>query len=200
MVELSPRAHRVQVITGVITALVVMLVLLVYPNAIQNSITQLEKIQKRGTIKFLTLNSASTYYQDGEGGNGFEYHLGLMFSEYIKVEAEFVTVANFADLYPELLFGSGDIAAAGLSKNESQFSHAVIYGPRYYEVTNQILYRRGDIDKPRKINDLFDGSLRVISGTSQAKLLQRLQRTYPDLTWTEADDIASEELIELVDD
>ena len=200
MVELSPRAHRIQVITGVITALVVMLVLLVYPNAIQNSITQLEKIQKRGTIKFLTLNSASTYYQDGEGGNGFEYHLGLMFSEYIKVEAEFTTVARFADLYPELLFGSGDIAAAGLSKNESQFSHAVIYGPRYYEVTNQILYRRGDIKKPREINDLIDGSLRVISGTSQVRLLQRLQRTYPELTWTETDDIASEELIELVDD
>jgi membrane-bound lytic murein transglycosylase F len=200
MVELSPRAHRVQVISGVFIALVVMLVLIVYPNAIQNSITQLEKIQKRGTIKFLTLNSASTYYQDGEGGNGFEYHLGLLFSQHINVEAKFITVSSFADLYPELLFGSGDIAAAGLSRNESEFSHAVMYGPRYFEVTNQVLYRRGNVEKPSEISDLFDGSLRVISGTSQVKLLRRLQLHYPELSWIETDDIASEELVELVDD
>ncbi len=200
MVELSPRAHRVQVFFGIFAALVVMLVLIVYPNAIRNSITQLEKIQKRGTIKFLTLNSASTYYQDGQGSNGFEYHLGLLFSEYIKVEAKFITVSSFAELYPELLFDSGDIIAAGLSKNESEFSHAVMYGPRYFEVTNQVLYRRGNVEKPSEISDLFDGSLRVISGTSQVKLLRRLQNNYPELSWIETDDIASEELVELVED
>lgn len=200
MVELSPRAHRIQVIFGVIAALAVMLLLIVYPSVTQNSITQLEKIQQRGYIKFLTLNSASTYYQDNQGENGFEYHLGLLFSDYIEVEARFITVSRFSDLYPELLFGSGDIVAAGLSKNESEFSHAVIYGPRYYEVSNQILYRRGSVERPRKINDLFDGSLRVISGTSQVKLLHRLQKNHPLLSWIEEYDIASEELVELVEE
>ena len=200
MVELSPRAHRVQIIAGITVALVVILLLIVYPNVTQNSKTQLEKIQNRGHINFLTLNSASTYYQDNEGANGFEYHLGLLFSEYIGVEARFVTVSNFANLYPELLFGSGDIVAAGLSKNESEFSHAVMYGPRYYEVANQVLYRRGNIDRPREISDLFEGSLHVLSGTSQAKLLRQLQDSYADLSWIENDDIASEELVELVEE
>ena len=200
MVELSPRAHRIQVIFGVIAALVVMFLLIVYPSVTQNSITQLEKIQQRGYIKFLTLNSASTYYQDNQGENGFEYHLGLLFSDYIEVEARFITVSRFSDLYPELLFGSGDIVAAGLSKNESEFSHAVIYGPRYYDVSNQILYRRGSVERPREINDLFDGSLRVISGTSQVKLLHRLQKNHPQLSWIEEHDIASEELVELVEE
>jgi len=200
MVELSPRAHRIQVIFGVIAALVVMFLLIVYPSVTQNSITQLEKIQQRGYIKFLTLNSASTYYQDNQGENGFEYQLGLLFSDYIEVEARFITVSRFSDLYPELLFGSGDIVAAGLSKNESEFSHAVIYGPRYYEVSNQILYRRESVERPRKINDLFDGSLRVISGTSQVKLLRRLQKNHPQLAWIEEHDIASEELVELVEE
>jgi membrane-bound lytic murein transglycosylase F len=200
MVELSPRAYRIQVISGVIAALVVMLLMMVFPSVTRNSMTELEKIQQRGYIEFLTLNSASTYYQDNEGENGFEYHLGLLFSEYIDVEARFVTVSRFADLYTELLFGSGDIVAAGLSKNESEFSNAVVYGPRYYEVTNQILYRRGSVERPKKINDLFGASLRVISGTSQVKLLQQLQRSYADLSWLESDDIASEELIELVEE
>ena len=199
MVALSPRAHRVQVISGIIAALVVMLVLIVYPSVTQNSITQLEKIQQRGYIKFLTLNSASTYYQDNEGETGFEYQLGLLFSEYIEVEAQFVTVSRFADLYPELLYGSGDIVAAGLSKNESEFSNAVMYGPRYYEVENQILYRRGSVERPREISDLFGGSLHVISGTSQVKLLHQLQMNYPDLSWREVEDIAVEELVEMVE-
>lgn len=200
MVGLSPRAHKIQVISGVITALAVILLLIVYPGMIQNSLTHVEKIQQRGHIKFLTLNSASTYYQDIIGENGFEYHLGLMFSEYIGVEARFITVSRFADLYPELLFGSGDIIAAGLSKNESQFSHAVMYGPGYYEVKNQILYRRGSNDRPTQIRDLLGASLQVISGTSQAKLLRQLQLSYPDLSWVETDDIATEELVELVEE
>ena len=199
MVELSPRAHRAQVISGVIAALVVMLLLIVYPSVTKNSMTQLEKIQQRGYIKFLTLNSASTYYQDSEGETGFEYQLGLLFSEYIEVEAKFITVSRFADLYPELLYGSGDIVAAGLSKNESEFSNAVMYGPRYYEVTNQILYRRGNVERPREISDLFGGTLQVISGTSQVKLLHQLQDNYPELSWIESDDIAIEELVELVE-
>lgn len=200
MVELSPRAQRIQVIAGLGAALVVILLLIVYPSMIQNSLTQLEKIQQRGHIKFLTLNSASTYYHDNIGENGFEYQLGVMFGDHIGVKAEFITVPGFADLYTELLFGSGDIVAAGLSINESQYSNAVMYGPRYYEVKNQILYRRGSIDRPRQIKDLLGASLYVIGGSSQAKLLRQLQRSYPELTWVETDDIATEELIELVEE
>ena len=46
--------------------------------------------------------------------------------------------------------------------------------------------------------DLYKGSLQVIEGTAQAKLLRELQQDYPDLVWKEVDDIASEELIEQV--
>ncbi len=123
-----------------------------------------------------------------------------MFGKFIGVEAKFITVPHFADLYPELLFGSGDVIAAGLSKNESSFSNAVLYGPEYYEVANQILFRKGTVERPRKIDDLSGGTLKVISGSSQAKLLRKLQRRYQDLTWIESDDIDSEELIEQVED
>jgi membrane-bound lytic murein transglycosylase F len=200
MVELSPRAHRIQLISGIVGAVIVILMLIVYPNVTQKNLTQLETIKDRGYVRFLTLNSASTYYQNINETNGFEYQLGLLFGKFIGVEAKFVTVSHFADLYPELLFGSGDIIAAGLSKNESSFSNAVLYGPEYYEVTNQILFRKGTVERPRKIDDLSGGTLKVISGSSQAKLLRKLQRRYQDLTWIESDNIDSEELIEQVED
>ena len=199
MVALSPFAHRVQLISGVIAALVVLTVLIISPGMNKQALTTLEIIQNRGDINVLTLNSATTYYQDIEGSNGFEYHLANWFAESIGVEARFITVTRFADLYPELLFGTGDIVAAGLSENESDFSRSVSYGPRYYEVANQVLYRKFRADRPRKVVDLIGGSLKVISGTAHVKQLQELQNQFSRLTWVEVDDIAAEELIEQVD-
>ncbi len=184
--------------SGPFVALLILATLIIKPGTTDKNLNTLEKIQQRGHLKVLTLNSASTYYQGADGSDGFEYHLAKLFSEYIGVEVQFITVPRFRDLYPELLFGTGDIVAAGLTKNESEYSPAVIYGPRYYEVENQILYRKGNVERPREIPDLYNGTLKAIGGTAQAKLLRDLQQDYPDLVWKEADDIASEELIEQV--
>ena len=197
--ELSPLAHRAQLVSGFIAAAIILVYLTLLPGSDERELSTLEKIQKRGHLKVLTLNSATTYYQDIDTENGFEYRLARWFADSIGVKAQFIVVPSFAELYPELLFGSGDIIAAGLSADESSYSSTVAYGPGYYEVANQVLYRKFSADRPRKIRDLVGGGLKVISGTAQVKLLQSLQTQYPDLTWIEVDDIASEELIEQVD-
>ncbi len=199
MAELSSLWHRVQLTSGIIAALVLLLVLIFQPGITKKPLTQLEKIQQRGYIRILTLNSASTYYLDIDSPNGFEYQLARWFCESIGVEAGFITVSQFSDLYTELLFGTGDIAAAGLSQDESEFSSAVIYGPRYYEVKSQVLYRNGSVERPRKLEDIASQNMYIIRGSSQSNLLHKLKPQYPNLIWTEVDDIATEELIALVD-
>jgi membrane-bound lytic murein transglycosylase F len=194
----SPDISTIRMISGPFVALLILVILIFKPGTTEKKLTTLEEIQQRGYLKVLTLNSASTYYQGINGSDGFEYQLAKLFGEHIGVEAQFITVPRFRDLYPELLFGTGDIVAAGLTKNESEYSRAVVYGPRYYEVENQILYRKGNVERPREIPDLYNGTLQAISGTAQAKLLRDLQQDYPDLVWKEVDDIASEELIEQV--
>ena len=116
MVELSPFAHRVQLISGLIAALAVLIILIISPGIDSGARSTLEKIQQRGYLNVLTLNSATTYYQDIDGPNGFEYHLASWFAESIGVKARFITIPSFNELYPELLFGTGDIVAAGLSQ------------------------------------------------------------------------------------
>jgi membrane-bound lytic murein transglycosylase F len=199
MVELSPIAHRVQLISGFIAACAVLAYLTISPGIEDRALTSLEKIQKRGYLKVLTINGDTTYYQDSEGSNGFEYHLAGLFADSIGVEARFITVPNFSDIYPELLFGSGDLAAAGLSENDSRYSRSVAYGPTYYSVAKQVLYRKFSVDRPRKPGDLIGGRLKVISGTAHVRQLQDMRVAYPDLTWIEVDDVSSEELIEQVD-
>ncbi len=199
MAELSSFWHRVQLTTGFLAAVLVLLALIFQPGIEKKKPNALEKIQQRGYLRILTLNSASTYYLDIEGPNGFEFQLARWFSESIGVEAGFITVSQFADLYTELLFGTGDIVAAGLSEKESEFSSAVLYGPRYYEVKSQVLYRKGRIKRSRSIKEIAKENLHIIRGGSQAALLRELKKTNPELIWTEVDDIASDELIEMVD-
>lgn len=199
MAELSTFWHRVQITTGVIAALLVLLAFIFQPGITDKKLTELEKIQQRGYLRILTLNSASTYYLDIESPNGFEYQLAGWFSEFIGVEPGFITVSQFSDLYTELLFGTGDIAAAGLSQGESAFSTTVVYGPPYYQVTSQMIYRNGDVERPRALVDIAGDDLYVIRGSSQSRLLHDLKKDYPQLVWTELDDIGVEELIELVD-
>lgn len=199
MAELSTFWHRVQLTTGLIVALLILMALSFQPWITQDPPTQLEKIQQRGYLRILTLNSASTYFLDIDSPSGFEYQLARWFSESIGVEAGFITVSQFSDLYTELLFGTGDIAAAGLSEDESEFSSAVVYGPRYFEVKSQVLYRNGDVERPRKLVDIAGDGLHIIRGASQSRLLHSLKEEHPKLVWTEVDDIGVEELIELVD-
>ena len=199
MAELSKFWHRVQLITGLFAAILVLVGLIIQPGITRKPLSQLEIIQQRGYIRILTLNSASTYYLDIDSPNGFEYQLARWFSESIGVEAGFIVVSRFSDLYTELLFGTGDIAAAGLSDGESEFSSAVVYGPRYYEVKSQLLYRSGSVEKPRDLDDIGEESIHIIRGTSHSRMLNDLKKQHPELTWVEVDDIATEELIEQVD-
>ncbi|MDJ0833415.1 MAG: transporter substrate-binding domain-containing protein, partial [Gammaproteobacteria bacterium] len=171
-----------------------------YPLYTNVAANQLDSIKQQGELKVLTLNAASTYYMDSNGANGFEYQLAKMFAESIGVELKMITVDKYADIYPELIFNTGDIAAAGLSKQDGVNHTSIMFSSPYHEVKQQVLYRKGQHKRPRQIDDLQNGLLEVIDGTSHSHLLRRLESEYPDLSWRTNNDVATEELIELVEE
>lgn len=199
MAELSPFAHRAQLVSGFIAASIILVYLTLLPGTDERSLTAVELIQKRGHLNVLTLNSATTYYEDVDTANGFEYQLVQWFAESLGVEARFIALPGFAEIYNELRFGTGDVAAAGLSRDDSTSSRSIVYGPQYYEVRNQLLYRKGNKPRPRTIEDLADTSIKVVSGSAQVNILESLQAEHPQLSWIEEPAIGSEELIEQVD-
>ena len=191
MVWLSPVAHWIQVITGVTGALLI-LWLLIFQPGLQQPANQLAQIKQHGYLRALTLN------RDVGRANGFEYQLVRWFSESIGVKADFIPVSRLADLETELLFSSGDIIAAGLSQGESRYRSALRYGPAYYQVKSQVIYRNGHVKRPKKLQDIVSTSLYLIEGSGQSHLLQRLKQQQSKLTWT-AVDMTPEALIEQVD-
>jgi membrane-bound lytic murein transglycosylase F len=200
MSELSPRAYRIQFTLGLIAVSLVVLFLVVRPQMEAQKLSELERIQATGKLRILTLNSASTYYQGRSSAGGFEYQLANWFAESIGVEPVFTVVPQYADLYPELLFGSGDLISAGLSEDESRFSPLVDYSPPYYQTRNQLVYKKNQVESPESLYNIIGSSLKVLSGTRHSKLLHDQQTKFKDLIWIEAEDIATEELIEQVND
>ncbi len=200
MVELSPRAHRLHVVAGLFVALLLLGVLVFIPLFNEEPLNQLQQIQQRGELRVLSRNAASTWFQGTEGDDGFEYQLAHLFADFIGVKLRMLETDSFDELYRALVFGDGDIGAAGLSEQDiDQQVTAVDFGPGYHQVRQQLIYRRGAFKRPKTIEDLGNGVVEVISGTSHERLLRRLQQEHPGLAWRVNEDMAIEELIELVD-
>ena len=200
MVELSPRAHRLHLLSGLLVALLLLALLVAVPLFSEEPLNRLQQIQQRGELRVLSRNAASTWYQGANGPDGLEYQLAQLFAEFIGVELRMVEVDQYGELYKELLFGDGDIGAAGLSQQDiDEEEMAISFGPAYHQVSQQLIYRKGSVERPRKIEDLKEGVIEVIAGSSHERLLKRLQKEYPELSWRANDDMAAEELIELVD-
>lgn len=172
---------------------------ILFPRLDKLPLSHLEQIQKNKIIKFVTYNSASTYYQNSYGYDGFEYQLAKGFAEYIDVEAKFITVQNFSEMQNKVIFNDVDIAAAGLSDliTESEY---VQFGPRYYHVIPQVIYKKG-APQYKSINEFGNTHLEAPNNSSNIALLDQLSdKTYINLNWTELDDIAVEEAIEMVNE
>ena len=185
---------------GIVSVILIFSILVAIPYFSKDPTSHLQTIKQNGVLKVLTLNAASTYYQDANGGNGFEYQLAKLFAESIGVQLNMIPVNRFSNIYPELQFGTADLAAAGLSEQDKPEINSIKYSPSYHQVTQQLLYRKGQHPRPKKLTDINSGVVEVIDGTSHEFLLAGLKKEIPDLSWRVNEEIGPEELIELVDE
>jgi len=145
------------------------LIVLLIATSGDNRLTQVEKIQQRGSLIMLTVNGASTYFLGPEGETGFEYELALDFADYLGVALEVITVPTVADLIPALRAGRGDFIAANLTRIPERQSE-LRFGPVYEEVRQVVVYRRGSA-RPSSLEDMSDGRLALLEGSAYKSLL-----------------------------
>lgn len=69
-------------------------------------LSDLEKVIKRGHLVVLTLPGATTYFEDGDGKNGFEYVLAKAFADSLGVGLKVTTKSTL----PSLLLSVGGTA------------------------------------------------------------------------------------------
>lgn len=157
--------------------------------------TALEQVLETGTLRVLSRNGPTTYYEGPHGRTGFEYVLLQGFADYLGVELEVIDEASLTTMLHRVATGQADLAAAGLSITP-QRARKVLFTQPYLEVTQQLIYRRG-APRPESIADL-DGQLLVIGGSSHVERLRELKKQYPELSWQEQDNLEMIDLLEMV--
>ncbi|MGA7800969.1 MAG: membrane-bound lytic murein transglycosylase MltF [Gammaproteobacteria bacterium] len=157
--------------------------------------TQLQQVKRSGELVVVTRNGPTTYYEGPNGPAGFEYDLAKMFADYLGVSLKIKVADNVSDILPMVIGGKADLAAAGLAVT-SQRATKIRFGPSYYQVTPQLIYRVGT--RPPSSLDELDGHLEVVAGSSNAALLRRLKATHPLLSFHTNPNADSDQLLYLV--
>jgi len=183
---------------GLGTVFTIFACFIVSPLLLKSDVSQLDLIKQQGFIRFVTYNSASTLIQNEKGKDGFEYQLAHGFAEHIGVKAKFITVQNFKEIFDHIIYKDADIAAAGLTQFNSD-SDWVQFGPRYYQVTPQIIYKKGTT-RYKSVKSFGNTLLEVTSNSGNNTIFNDLSQKYPKLNWQTLNDIGAEEAIEMVND
>ncbi|TVR93023.1 MAG: membrane-bound lytic murein transglycosylase MltF [Wenzhouxiangellaceae bacterium] len=167
--------------------------LLLFALSGNSPVSQVERIHARGSLVMLTLNGASTYFQGPDGETGFEYEMALAFSDHVGVPLEVITLPTISELLKALRQGHGDFIAANLSRTLERQAD-LRFGPAYDAVAPVVVYRRGN-RRPGSLEDMNDGRLVIVSGTSYEPLLKRLA---PELQWTVDSQASIEDLLDAI--
>jgi membrane-bound lytic murein transglycosylase F len=160
--------------------------------------TALEKIKAKKKLTVVTRNSPTTYFEGHDGLTGMEYNLLTLFAERLGVDLNIKVNNNLAKIISMVEHSKVDLAAAGLTITEQRKKH-VRFGPVYQNISQQLIYRtRTGKRRPKKIDDLIGSDIEVVSNSSHAETLKRLQKDHPELRWQETEQADSEELMQHV--
>ena len=130
----------------------------------------------------LTLPGATTYFEDGQGKNGFDYLLAKQFAESLGVKLVVQPKFTLPSLLRSIDRPSGDFAAANLVITEKR-KESFLFSNPYHHVIQQVIYKAGD-QRPRSLEELTE-QLVVISDSSHSEQLVTLSEDRPNLSWIE---------------
>ncbi|TSA53367.1 MAG: membrane-bound lytic murein transglycosylase MltF [Nitrosomonadaceae bacterium] len=147
---------------------------------------------KTDELVVITVNSPDTYYENSDGSYaGLEFDLVTEFANELGVEVKFKVMPRLSQALLALENPQGHFAA-GLNVTDKHGSGAR-FGPVYQRTQPQVAYNT-DYPKPRNIQDLAGGSIKIATGTSHAERLNEARQQVPGLKWSEVD-IPAEELL-----
>lgn len=174
--------------------------------------SEFQKIQERGVLRVGTLNNQLSYYIGPDGPAGLDYELARKFAEELGVKLEIKPAFRQADLFPALKKGDIDLIATGLNQT-SQAVKRFRPGPAYYYVSQQVVYKKGQL-RPRslkrlikyqatQVEDTEDSSaaastLQIVEQSQYVPTLTALKKQYPELQFEIVGDADTRDLLKNV--
>ncbi|ARU57541.1 lytic transglycosylase [Oleiphilus messinensis] len=144
----------------------------------------------------ITRNAPTIYYEGKDGPAGFEYEISKLFAEHLGVELRLRVAESVTELNDVVAKNYAHFAAAGIAVTPAKLEQFRFSSP-YMEVTQQLVYRRGT-QKPTDLSDLIGKRIIVQQGSHQAERLRDYRQDIKALSWSEADDLDTSDLLRLI--
>jgi len=158
----------------------------------------LEQIKIEGELQVVTRLGLTTYYTGPKGRAGLEYDLAQRFADELGVRLNMIVVDDLTEVISMVADQQVHFAAAGLAINHERKS-LVRFTPPYQAVTQQFVYRQDSSPLPADLSEFNEKYfLKVVNGSYQVNLLERLQKIYPQLRWQALSEIDPSTLLEQI--
>ena len=151
-----------------------------------------ESVQESGTLKVISRNGPTTYYEDRAGPTGFEYELAKMFADYLGVELEIIVHHSIEEIFQGLEENKAHLAAAGPERQKR-----LNFSPSYMDVEQYVLYRT-DRTRPKTVEDLVDSRIAIMANSSHEEILEELSQSIPNLSFRAATDVETVDLLDML--
>ncbi len=178
-----------------LTVTFVFVSILIHNQDLGTATGTLDRIRSTGKLRLITADALNTYsYYEGKP-TGFEYDLALEFARYLNVELDVVT-PGWNNMFAYLDQDKGDFIAAGLTITKKRLEHAAFSIP--YMTIQQRIVHHNLIFGPKNIEDLQFRTIHIRRGTSYHSRLEKLKTSGIDFNYILHDNIATQELIAMV--
>ena len=148
---------------------------------------------EKDILTVLIINSPTAYYYDRDDQlAGPEYEMTQSFAAYLGVEVEYKAYDSTFQVIDALRNGEGDIAAAGLTINDSRKQH-FDFGPAYQTLEEKLVCRR-DGKSISSIEDMQGVEIVVSADSSYTDTLKQI----PGIDWQADTERNTQSLLEAV--
>ena len=158
---------------------------------------KLTVVKERQVLRVGTLMNPTSYYFDHDREQGFEYDLAKRFAGRLGVELKMVPRFDVTDLFTMLRRGEVDLIAAGLDRTAARETR-YRFGPPYDIISQKLVFKQGSRQRPRDLQQVTDGEIVVVEGSSHHEYLKSLGDSIPTLKWRATRDHAAVELLRML--
>jgi membrane-bound lytic murein transglycosylase F len=95
-----------------------------------------------GVLTVVTRNIPTAYYYGSEGETGFEYDLVRTLANDLGLKLKLIVAGSVSEMLTIMAGNRADLAAGGLTRTPER-ERCFTFGPDYYPVRQQLVYRRG---------------------------------------------------------